>query len=187
MYSHFFEKNKYKKNKTEYIMNQSQQFIKMSECFQLEKALLNKSVFTLVLKESTVWSWQISMGNLFHSFGPHTEKARSPVHFWAERFSFISSWYPDQSNLDGAYIVIRYWGVKLIKDLKTSKRTLNSNLYLTGSQCSRIISSDTLSFFLLQNTNLAAEFITSWNLWMRWSGAHTICCCRRPIWRVQGT
>ena len=35
-------------------MNQSQQLIKMSECFQLGKALLNKSVFTAVLKEMTV-------------------------------------------------------------------------------------------------------------------------------------
>ena len=54
-------------------LNQSQQFIKMSECFQLGKALLNKSVFTAVLKE-----WLSEAGGFlwaaYSTVSDHTQK-----------------------------------------------------------------------------------------------------------------
>jgi len=99
--------------------------------YHVLNALSNKSVFILDLKTENEEAILIEVGKSFHSLGPNTEKARSPLDFSFDLGIDRSLWFDDRSDLDRWCSVNRadkYGGARLFKDLYTNIKSLYSTL-----------------------------------------------------------
>ena len=138
---------------------------------------MNKYVLSLDLNDSKDVAERIEAGMLFQHLGPATENARSPkqvLDFRILRSPLASDRRegPDQDDDTPMQYALRYSGAIPWRDLYTSKASLYSMRYRTGSQCSTSRSSGvTWSYFLRLQTSRAAEFRTDCSLSSRCPGA----------------
>ncbi len=128
------------------------------------KAWVNKYVFNNNLKLEIVWADLMLTGNKFHSFGPATEKARSPLSFNLALGIVKSCWSEDLKDLAEVWRFTRasrYVGAKPFKDLKTNTKSLYSIRKRTGNHLRENKIGVICSCLRVPVSSLAAAFWTT--------------------------